>query len=1005
MSEEKGSLWRKWDLHVHAPSKYTCAKNDCYEGNDLTDKQNKFIDELKNVKAISVIGITDYFSLEGYKKVMENISDLGHFDLIIPNIEIRITPVTGKGKKINLHLIPNTSVLSIEDIERFLYKFEFGPEKYTCQEVDLIKLGKKMDTAASPEMSFVKGLNEFAISYDTFFNEFNNLPAKTKENIIIGVSNNSGDGASGIKDIQGIRDIIYNGVDFIFSSQPSDSIYFTGQGIDSFDKIIETYGSLKPCLHGSDYHGSKDGSKICIPALDRFCWIKSDPNFEGLKQVLIEPIERVFIGKEPGIFDRVLQNQTKYIKQIEIAKAHTYENQYGKWFENVKIELNPELVAIIGNKGSGKSAIADILALCGNFNKSSSFSFLHPKKFRKGNLAKHFTGKLTWISGGTQERCLCDDPEADDLPNVKYLPQGDFEDLTNEIEKTQSFQSEIESVVFSHLEEEERLSFKNFNELIESKKAFTEKEVKIVQNEIEELNFEIIKLERKKNPKHLSQLQGQLKQKNEELKALVVPVEIKDPNSDLLSGLNKGTLQKIEKIRKDIDDLKNQINSKRQKKQELSIEKFDVENLIQEIKLKEHEIITFQKEYAVLISKYNLKVEDVISLRTNFTDIEKIIKSKDVEILKLDAEIGNNQLVLQPNTLLSKLKLAEDEMQVEQSKLDSTQKDYQNYLQEKSIYEARKIEIEGSLDKPNTIKFIEQEIHYITFDIDKDIEQKRIDRLVLVKKIFALKQQIIKIYQTVKKRIDKKIEENKNLLENYNINIDASFVYKPDFETKFFHFISLNKAGSFYGKESAQVQLLKSLEDCDANKIEDIEGFLNKIIKLLTTDNRENQNNDIRYIDEQVNDLGEFYKYLFSLDYIDYNYKLKLGEKHLDQLSPGERGALLLVFYLLLDKNDIPLILDQPEDNLDNHSVANVLVPFIRRAKQKRQIILVTHNPNLAVVADAEQIIWVDIDKKDKNKFKYHTGSIEDREINEKIVNVLEGAMPAFNKRKQKYYE
>ena len=122
-------------------------------------------------------------------------------------------------------------------------------------------------------------------------------------------------------------------------------------------------------------------------------------------------------------------------------------------------------------------------------------------------------------------------------------------------------------------------------------------------------------------------------------------------------------------------------------------------------------------------------------------------------------------------------------------------------------------------------------------------------------------------------------------------------------------------------------------------------------------------------------------------------------------MSPGERGALLLVFYLLLDKNDIPLILDQPEDNLDNHSVANVLVPFIRRAKQKRQIILVTHNPNLAIVADAEQIIWVDIDKKDKNKFEYISGSIENRVVNEKIVNVLEGAMPAFNKRKQKYYE
>lgn len=129
------------------------------------------------------------------------------------------------------------------------------------------------------------------------------------------------------------------------------------------------------------------------------------------------------------------------------------------------------------------------------------------------------------------------------------------------------------------------------------------------------------------------------------------------------------------------------------------------------------------------------------------------------------------------------------------------------------------------------------------------------------------------------------------------------------------------------------------------------------------------------------------------------------GKKKLQQLSPGERGALLLIFYLLLDKDNKPLIIDQPEDNLDNHSVANILVPFIRKAKANRQIILVTHNPNLAVVSDAEQVIYVNIDKENEYTFEYESGSIENRSINERIVQVLEGAMPAFNKRKRKYYE
>lgn len=149
--------------------------------------------------------------------------------------------------------------------------------------------------------------------------------------------------------------------------------------------------------------------------------------------------------------------------------------------------------------------------------------------------------------------------------------------------------------------------------------------------------------------------------------------------------------------------------------------------------------------------------------------------------------------------------------------------------------------------------------------------------------------------------------------------------------------------------------------------------------------------------------MQSFYNYLFSLDFVDYNYQLKLGEKTLTLLSPGEKGALLLIFYLLLDMDNKPLILDQPEDNLDNNSVAKILVKFIKNAKKQRQIIMVTHNPNLAVVADAEQIIYVNIDKQNQNTFTVESGSIEDPGINKHIVDVLEGAMPAFRKRDDKY--
>ena len=97
------------------------------------------------------------------------------------------------------------------------------------------------------------------------------------------------------------------------------------------------------------------------------------------------------------------------------------------------------------------------------------------------------------------------------------------------------------------------------------------------------------------------------------------------------------------------------------------------------------------------------------------------------------------------------------------------------------------------------------------------------------------------------------------------------------------------------------------------------------------------------------------------------------------------------------------MVIDQPEDNLDNDSIFAVLAKCIREAKKNRQVILVTHNPNLAVGADAEQIIYVKLEKALNYKFSYETGSIENPEINQRIVDVLEGSQPAFVKRRLKY--
>lgn len=1006
----RGAEWRKWDLHFHAPSAYTCAKQDEYSGTTLAEKQNQFIDELKEVKDVSVIGITDYFSLEGYKYVISRKSELPQFDLILPNIELRISPVTSSSRKINLHIIPNTEILSIEDIERFLYKFEFGTKKLTCQKEDLIELGRISDKDLSNQKAFTNGLNDFVITYEKFFEVYDSSSPKIKENILIGVSNNSTDGASGIKDVTGIRDIIYRGVHFIFSAQPSDRKYFLGQSVDDEKKIIDKYGSLKPCIHGSDYHGSGKKKKICVPDLNRFCWIKAEPNFNGLKQVLIEPEDRVFIGEEPEIQKRILANRTKYIKSISVNPIKGYDKKFGGWFDSINIPLNSELVVIIGNKGSGKSALADIISLCGNFKgNTNDYSFLHTKKFNDNNsrIAKNFEAILEWESGNHNSKLLSNVEPNGGVESVKYLPQGYFEKLTNEISSVESFRNEIEGVVFTHLEEDIKVGVTTFDELINRKKEVITHEINVLKERLSKINESIFDKEKKLNPIYRKKIEAQIEGKTKELDALIKPQDVINPNQDSnQTAINLSTNEEIRLIKEKVSELELDISKVQANKRILLEELQQIIDVKKRFESKIEELDFFRASESVNLAKFEIKFDDIFKYSVDYNKIDSIIQEKTNELNNCKLKLGESSLtsVDGNESLVDQLQKKKNHLKVVQDKLSEPDKKYQTFLAEMKVWEDSRNQIIGDSNQYNTLEYHKSQLRYIETQLLTDIDTQKSARFIIVQMIFDKMISILDIYKTIKSRIDTIIAQNSTLLESYKINIDASLDIKPNFYTKFLGFISLNRVGTFLGKENAEIQIRQIVKNVNFDDYEQIKECLNNIVSAFFED-KKSKTTSLTYIENQVDDVVEMYNYLFSLDFLDYNYDLRQGNKKLEQLSPGERGALLLIFYLLLDNNNTPLIIDQPEDNLDNNSVANVLVPFIKQAKIKRQIILVTHNPNLAVVADAEQIIYVELDKEKENSFSFISGAIENTEINKCIVKVLEGAMPAFNKRKQKYYE
>jgi DNA repair exonuclease SbcCD ATPase subunit len=101
-----------------------------------------------------------------------------------------------------------------------------------------------------------------------------------------------------------------------------------------------------------------------------------------------------------------------------------------------------------------------------------------------------------------------------------------------------------------------------------------------------------------------------------------------------------------------------------------------------------------------------------------------------------------------------------------------------------------------------------------------------------------------------------------------------------------------------------------------------------------------------------------FAQWLYGTDHITVHYSVDYDGVDIRKLSPGTRGIVLLLLYLALDDaDDRPLIIDQPEENLDPKSIFDELVGLFQEAKSKRQVIIVTHNANLVVNADADQII------------------------------------------------
>ncbi|MCE6236006.1 hypothetical protein KSA41_06425 [Acinetobacter pittii] len=914
----RGSEWARWDLHVHTKD---TAKNDCF--GDISFEQycvelfKKALD-----KDIKVIGITDYFSVKNFKRVIEfkeNISKITDFNaeekqriskiFILPNIELRTTPSTSQGSAINFHLLIDPSAIA-EYEQRFTDNliFTVSPnETYKLCDYDLAKLGRKNTQGdhLTEEMAIKKGIQHFILNPSDIINAFNQYPS-FREHCIVAVSNSNKDGASAfqghekfLKSQEGatlktLRESLYKVSDAIFS--PIDKNFFLGKTFPDQASYLEQFGSYKPCIHGSDAHNLES---LFNPHGDRYCWIKAEPSFEGLKQILHEPETRVQIrASRPE-----LKNDYEVIDRIELKNDNVF-NQY--------IYFNQNLTSIIGGRSSGKSTLLQCLA------HKLQPNALDKKPPHLDNLCKDL--KIIWKDG-----------HEDDSRQIEYFYQGHM--------YRRSEDEGIEKIVERLLLQKNQALFEPFKAQIAETKLNIAKQLSSYFSILEQID-------QKNNFLHTL---GNLNDVHAQIETL----------TDQINAFQKDDISD--------DDLKtyeynkNKINS-------ITSEKIELTRLRNNLELFSiHNFITIQNPL-IFYPNYSLIKENV---EEKINDIQAYISFKLEEVKKESLQIivdRDQNITNEYNTIIS----------------DNKFNKVTNYL-----YKSESL-------KP-ILKQREQE------------EEKAAKIAKVLKEIENLNSESMELIEAVRHDWLKLSSSYKDLLQEIN-----SFTVSPDLKitaTKTFEIINY------------QNWLRKNINQ----QSEKAQNFTNKVIldetellNLFDDLTYHISNNLIRL--KQGSDLISLTKEFFDNTWFKIKYDVTYEGDNYNAMSQGKKAFVVLKMTLDCSDSKCPIIIDQPEDDLDNRAIYTELVTYLKEKKAQRQIILVTHNANVVVNADSELVIVANqhgshSPNNEEKKFQYKYGSIEcltksnntnasileKKRIKEHICEILEGGHQAFKLRERKY--
>lgn len=610
-----GNFWRKWDLHIHTKG---TNKNDQFSSETMDDFFHLFFTKaIEN--QISGIGITDYFSIDNYLKAIEyveNIDSKVNFQgeklfsnedittiqdiFIFPNVELRMLPCTGVEKLINIHCLFNPSY--VKDLDNDFFGTIENQDNYKMNRQGLITYGKSLRPDITDEnILYREGINNFAIdpkSLKTLLDKNRNF----KENTITVVSNSNKDGNSALQkhydlfegdkgSLDGVRKTIYKISNAIFSANSKDLKYFLGKRLDDVEGVTNEEkqkerelvllerGGFKPCIVGSDAHKEDE-------LFSRYTWIKSETNFDGLKQILFEPEYRVFIGTNAPIPPPIRINKIS----LDFPVDSKFENESFCLSGKNEIALSPNFTCIIGGRGAGKSTILNLIH---EKLKAGENQFFSSKKIRdvKGNILS--------IDDSVQI-----DNDADEK-YIEFLSQNEIEDFASDYHK-------LTSAVYGRILKRDELG------LILNKEEVLKQSLNIYQKHII-------------NVRGIEKLKAELEQKKKELAT----------NKKLVESFSSDEYKRINTELKDKGQQLSKLKTAQEQYNQLLVE-------LKEFKRKYKQIET-NNQYSIEIDKIVKKIigitDSTVSVDfyesiTNISELETQLISKKAELRQYLSDKG-----------------------------------------------------------------------------------------------------------------------------------------------------------------------------------------------------------------------------------------------------------------------------------------------------------------------------------------------------------------------------